>query len=330
MASWESEEHRIFGELGSGLSQEESRLRLECLKRSFNYIRDYPKFRQYIDALNKAINNNDKSISWTTEYLDHSQFSQIYGLNPAVLGNLSIESLDLLEPGTPLPETMPSDLINIFDAQPVAEWIHDERSWLWGADALLDRIPDGEQVREKLAALPLENRAKEGVWQRTLENHQQLLLIDLRFDRRDILRGVEKYLDFLASTARWQETRKRFRQEAWQCLKVWDLRESKMSFKTIGATLGITRAAALKRFYRAYELTQGRPFTAETRKTYEDEPVAQSPCEACDDRASCKKESCDKLNHFLPKVFLFDRKSVPLKDLSNGDDDDDTGFYLSE
>jgi len=338
ISSFENDETRIFYEGTEGDKDlwQEIRLHLECLKRNFHYITDFPKLAAYLEALTEAGASN-KVLSWDQappgedQYIDHSAFAARYTLNPAVLVAMTIEDVNrFLKPETVIPEEFLPLLAALIGKKPVEQWIHDQNALLWGCNSLLNSESRNSPFSTVLEIHGMTIRSGPGVWQRELRENQRLILIDLNFSEKTILSAVKTYLDKIFSNGEWQEKRSRVRKEAWQALQVWDLRESKMSFKTIGATLGITRAAALKRFYRAYELTQRRPFTAETRKTYEDEPVAQSPCEACDDRASCKKESCDKLNHFLPKVFLFDRKSVPLKDLSNGDDDDDPDFYLSE
>jgi hypothetical protein len=134
----------------------------------------------------------------------------------------------------------------------------------------------------------------ERVVERGLKPWERLVKVDLRRRKADILKELEGFIDraSLLNTAEgwWIPDTKRGRVEAWGHLAVWKLRRQRRSFRDIARTLNGTADAAKKRFYRAYELTQGRQYDPEAHKRevciVKEVDVAQT-CKTCPQRDTC-------------------------------------------
>jgi hypothetical protein len=111
-----------------------------------------------------------------------------------------------------------------------------------------------------------------------LRPYELILEVDLRKRKAQLLDEfkeiIEKELEIwkagkglkLGSYVNWSPTNSRERKEAMDQLEVWLLRKQKRSFQWIARTKGITEDLAKKRFYRAYELTQRKPYNPERFK----------------------------------------------------------------
>ena len=82
--------------------------------------------------------------------------------------------------------------------------------------------------------------------------------------KTQIMKEVSEYLDraYMTRTAEsnWTPDESRQREEAWRHLAVWKLRRQRKSFPEIAKDRKITKDAAKKSFYRAFELICGNKF----------------------------------------------------------------------
>lgn len=142
--------------------------------------------------------------------------------------------------------------------------------------------------------------------------YERILKIDVRESKEDILRNVELILDrvkYYKTSKRpardwvgeaplvdepsyigWDFKNSRFRKEATEQLAVWNLRKKRIPFREIAKTQRLTEDLAKKRFYRAYELTQLKPYDpvrfAKTSKTIKKADLPKD-CQNCPDRKTC-------------------------------------------
>ena len=100
--------------------------------------------------------------------------------------------------------------------------------------------------------------------ERGLKPGERLFKIDLKKKKSQIMKEVSEYLDraYMRRTSEsdWTPDNSRDREEAWQHLAVWKLRRQRKSFSEIATDRNITKDAAKKSFYRAFELICGNRF----------------------------------------------------------------------
>jgi hypothetical protein len=136
------------------------------------------------------------------------------------------------------------------------------------------------------------------------EPYERLYKIDLRKKPAQLLQEFKAALAAVdarrkmvpAEYAAWKQDRSRKREEEWTHLEAWRLRRQvpKPSFPDIAKRLRITPAAAMKSFYRAYELIYEKPFDLEAWK----KDRAENPFKTC---ANCpQREGCTEP---CPEIF---------------------------
>ena len=170
---------------------------------------------------------------------------------------------------------------------------------------------------------------KQGIHQINCESedmkpHHRVLVIDLRMRDSDLERQFKAFLDFETSRREsrlhhnlpyggyqsWEKDSSRFRREAEEQLIVWNLRKQRKTFPEIASTLAITEELVRKRFYRAYELTQGMRFDREhfSRNLLKE----VKPCDQCPARESCT-ELCPDALFFVKQDEKSRRETLPDK-----------------
>ena len=108
---------------------------------------------------------------------------------------------------------------------------------------------------------------RQPIWvvnEKGLRPGERLFKIDLKKKKTQIKKEFSEYLDraYMTRTAEsnWTPDNSRDRKEAWRHLAVWKLRRKRKSFSDIAKELEITKDAAKKNFYRAFELICGNRF----------------------------------------------------------------------
>jgi hypothetical protein len=137
----------------------------------------------------------------------------------------------------------------------------------------------------------------------------------------------------------WDIDDSRNRDEVWEQLKIWDLRRSqetvrsrgggsvftiRRTFKRISSELKLTEDLVKKRFYRAYEITQGRKYSIErNRELWEIRKNGlKRECGTCEIRDTCMDPCPDVLrfieqDHVGPTYTLFselDQRNLGIRD----------------
>jgi hypothetical protein len=137
----------------------------------------------------------------------------------------------------------------------------------------------------------------------------------------------------------WKINDTRQRKEAWEQLEIWDLRRRReqvkargsgtvfairRTFKRISNMMKLTEDLVKKRFYRAYELTQGRRYDVEKNRELwiirKSEPKRE--CGTCEIRDTCTDPCPDALrfieqDHVGPTYTLFsevDQRNLGISD----------------
>ena len=97
-----------------------------------------------------------------------------------------------------------------------------------------------------------------------LKSGERLFKVDLTKKKSQIIKELTEYLDRAymrrPEDANWTPDESRNREEAWRHLAVWKLRRKRKSFSAIAREQEITKDAARKSFYRAFDLIHGEPY----------------------------------------------------------------------
>jgi len=134
--------------------------------------------------------------------------------------------------------------------------------------------------------------------------HERLLKIDLRTKPAHLLKEFKAFIESVEanrindpeSYAGWEQDRTRKRKETWLYLEVWKRRRMREKFKDIAAGMRISLDDAKNYFYRAYEVTQGRPYKKEQWQEWltSDQGNGRT-CHDCLDRDGCRTPCPDVL-----------------------------------
>ena len=114
---------------------------------------------------------------------------------------------------------------------------------------------------------------RETMWaikHRGLKPGQRLFKVDLTQKKSQIMKEFSEYLNrAYMRAANWTPDNSRETEKAWQHLAVWKLRRKRKSFSDIAKDQKITKDAAKKSFYRAFEMITGSKFdTALFKRDY--------------------------------------------------------------
>ena len=242
-------------------------LRLECLKRNFEYRKDYPKLKSFMD-LSSGVHDGTEDI------ITPHDFAMKYSFNDPPFSQTIGAVFPFLDPYSERPEK-DDILFDILKPQPVIPWNRKETP----------------------------SHPKRYGWRQELEPHERLFMVDLRAKRKDIIADFEKRLTEIYQAEQWQEDRTRYVKEAFGALAVWDMRRQKRRFRLISLELKISENTAKKRFYRAFEITQNRRYDANLYRreawTVERKEVSL-PCEKCDQKETCSGFCPEALEIAMP------------------------------
>ena len=173
-----------------------------------------------------------------------------------------------------------------------------------------------------------------------LNPYEKLLKIDLRKKKKQLVSEFKNFVDYeltlqkaaielegalreeesnysLETAYEWEPYNSRDRKEAWVQLKVWKLRRQRKAFPEIAKGLGLTEDTARKCFYRAYNLTQGRPYDPETlRKEIWVVRISelQRTCDSCPVKATCTTLCPETLAYVGQDVLSHSREKILKKD----------------
>jgi len=141
-----------------------------------------------------------------------------------------------------------------------------------------------------------------------LAPHERLFRVDMSKPREQILRELTANVDAIFADKDWHERafscglreedcndyqtweadRTRKRKEAWKQLNIWRERRKRRPMGDIADRLGMTEDACRKAYYRAYELTQGRPYHYKDVRAIRLDELPRT-CADCPHREACGK-----------------------------------------
>lgn len=188
-----------------------------------------------------------------------------------------------------------------------------------------------------------------------IERYERILKIDLRNNPNQLIQEFKAFLEYereyLKSGKRyepimeqvlglekdrnfkrlfdWDIDNSRFRDEAWDQLKIWDLRRKKeivrergsgsifterRSFGRISNELKLTEDLVKKRFYRAYEITQGLKYDIEKNRELWiiRKCELENECGTCEIRDDCN-DPCPDVLPFIEQDHIGPIFAVPLR-----------------
>jgi hypothetical protein len=137
-----------------------------------------------------------------------------------------------------------------------------------------------------------------------LKDSERVLRVDLSRKKADLLADFKAFLNQVDENRKsddmpgswkehyqtWEPDRSRERAEAWHQLKVWRMAKELFSYSDIAKSLKITQDTAKKAFYKAYELTQGRPYDRERYREYRQKLNTwglTKLCQTCPKKRTC-------------------------------------------
>lgn len=150
---------------------------------------------------------------------------------------------------------------------------------------------------------------------RCLKPSERLVRIDLSRKRGELIDDFKRFLDSVdffrerkdlptewqENYKQWEPDNSRFRLEAWQALKVWQLRRQRKTYGEIARILKIKLSTTKMAFQRAYELIEGRCYEPEVFKREHAEikfSELRKTCETCPIRETCT-ELCPDVLYFV-------------------------------
>lgn len=174
-----------------------------------------------------------------------------------------------------------------------------------------------------------------------LKPYERLLKVNLRKKKRDLIEEFETVLDVIDKDRevsfalgrdnekdynQWIADNSRKRKEAWGQLEVWKLRKQRKSFWWISKELGISEDVAKKRFYRVFELIQGKKYDPEfyRKKAWQlKKDDLLKTCDNCDDKECLDSLAKGKWNPCPEILEYIDQDQISLKEKFLKEDSDD-------
>lgn len=282
----------------------EAELRFLLLKENFDYIAAFDALGVRVDAKKHMGRFGD--------------FLKLWGIQIASDGGT-----------TPL--TKYSDVVAFYDPRKPLDKNHPLYSVL---PAIMEPCPVKMLVTRKTIGQSLDCRDSFGYpdedsfFSQPLLPYERILKIDVRQPKEKILSEVELILDRIRfnktsktfpvkepSYNGWDFKNARFRKEATDQLAIWYARKKRLSFKEIAAEHHITEDLAKKRFYRAYELTQGKPYDlvrfTKTTKVVRKADLSKD-CNNCPDRKTCNS-LCPDVLRYVEQDYVSRKENLPDK-----------------
>jgi len=321
---------------------ETAKLKLALLKENFDYQRFYERFRKDPDAYisvspnpNKPDEHSDRPARaaplFTRAQVTDKQLryhATLYGMNPMIeiilwaIGWPFDEFMALLDPEKDVSEIGNEDLLLVLP--------------LFFSSKGIRRCLPGYNKQFYYGADFMEARHRSDVWTK-LEPYEHVLIVDLRKHKAvlqeefgEFVKQEQSYHKKISgrvspyvsdNTYSMWEPDGRERKEAQDQLEVWKLRKQFYSFPSISMELGISEDLAKKRFYRAYELTQGEPYDRERFKRKLDSLPPVKACDRCPDRDGCT-ELCP------PMMAMLKHYEGSAREISFSDYEAQTGVDL--
>jgi hypothetical protein len=207
------------------------------------------------------------------------------------------------------------------------EWA--ARLFVYREPAILQVLPGQAHPKEGSGFIVAEDLL-ENV-EMTLKPSQRVLVVDLSRKKKDIKNDLKAFLkksddnrahadelfndSWADNYAQWRPDTCRDRAEAWDQLKVWRMRKERIPFSEIARAMGITQDAAKKTFYRAYELTQGRPYEPD-RYRKDGQKIntwdLTKVCQTCPDKKKCNEigELCPEIMRFADQDYVGSKEMI--------------------
>jgi len=162
----------------------------------------------------------------------------------------------------------------------------------------------------------------------SLEIWERMYKVDLRKKRQQIKKEFESYLD--RALKNYPEDNTRQRAEGWKQLEVWRLRKEKIDFPEIAKTLNCKIDTAKKRFYRACERSQGKPYDPEILQSLwvVKKSNLQQPCDVCPKRNTCTS-LCPEMLKYVEQDHAKQTERILSDLVPNGTSMEDFRDYLT-
>jgi len=306
-------------ELGPGsITPELATLRLAELKENFDYRRIWRETRkdpysawpwlrrpgEDVDAFQDRIRQSDSvvlegMVTFFNRFgLDHDDF-QYQRLYP--LSNIGSDFIEIMDPEQDLTDTPPTYFTQeVLPLMFKTEAVVDLQSF---QDTFINMF-DGWRNTARFVPLPYERTFRVDMRQGKARLMAEFeWLIDRAIERRrQNLQMIEKHPRVLKDgydprffSPDWRIDDSRVTIESrWLQLEVWRLRRLKCNYNQIAASQGTSIDTVKKRFYVAFERTQGRPYDSKEWKEFQLETLNTDGkdrfltfCETCDQRADC-------------------------------------------
>ena len=165
-----------------------------------------------------------------------------------------------------------------------------------------------------------------------LKPYQRLLKIDFRKRKSELLRQFEAFIDTMEKMQKYYQgkDRKKRGYDEWEAdysrqtdelrtqFKIWKMRKERKSFAFIAEELKISEDLAKKHFYRAFELTQQKPYDKYLYKRNRFIKIAEleKVCESCPDNP----QNGGQCRILCPNVLPFaDQDNVSQRDRTNSE-----------
>lgn len=179
--------------------------------------------------------------------------------------------------------------------------------------------------------------------ERGLKPWERIYKVDLRKKKKQIMQEFEGYLDRAyfrnSEESNWTPDNSREREEESRHLAVWKLRRKRKSFSGIAKDQNITKDAAKKSFYRAFEMICGNKFDPVLfKRDYWEIRQADigKQCKTCanhpDNGGDCN-ELCPDMLAYVDQDSAYQRKQAEdyqIDNLSKEDDDPEALLISAE
>jgi hypothetical protein len=238
---------------------DEAKLRLALLKENFSYRAFFKKFKNSPELMMDQLNS--------------------YGIDSGILKSFALpnkvtisEIVQLLDPNEELQNKQSPFLID--HVLPQLFFQHAIQQIIFsGAEGMKMEYDHSLQLgrNRDIVLLPSE----------------RLLKIDLSKKREQIINEINSYLDLVLN--KYTDHSRKI-QKAWEQLRVWKLRKKRKPFAEIALITGTTVDTVKKRFYKAYQRTQGKEYDKNLfRKEtlFKEKSDLKKTCDTCSHRNEC-------------------------------------------